>query len=289
MEHFGDRLTEAIDAAGTPACVGIDPVLERIPAGVGGEGVGRVRTFCLGVLDAVAGVVPAVKPQSACFERFGPAGVAVLGEVIGRARELGLVVVLDVKRGDIGTTAAHYAASAVSMGAHAVTVNGYMGPSAVTPFIEAGLGVYVLVRTSNADSGYLQSCRLESGGTAADRMAAMVAELGRDRVGASGLSSVGAVVGVSRETSGGIGGIGGGDGLRGLMPEAPVLVPGVGAQGGTVEDVRPLVRPGRSGGRAGVLINASRSVLYADGPGDWPDRVRSAARAFASDAAVLSG
>ena len=283
MQHYGDLLTDAIDKAGTPACVGIDPVLERIPADVGGEGVGRVRTFCLGALDAVAGVVPAVKPQSACFERFGSSGVAVLEDVIGRARDLGLVVVLDVKRGDIGTTAAHYAASAVSMGAHAVTVNGYMGPSAVTPFVEAGLGVYVLVRTSNADSGYLQSCRLESGKTAAERMAEMVVELGRDRVGESGLSSVGAVVGVSRATADEV------DGLRDWMPGAPVLVPGVGAQGGTVEDVRPLVRAGRVGGRVGVLVNASRSVLYVDGPGDWRGRVRSAAERFASEAAGLLG
>ena len=289
--HFGDLLTRAIDKAGTPACVGLDPVLERLPGAVRaaqGRDVEQIRAFCLGVLDAVAGIVPAVKPQSACFERFGSPGVGVLEEVIDRARSLGFVVVLDVKRGDIGTTAAHYAASAASMGAHAVTVNGYMGPSAVTPFIEAGLGVYVLVRTSNADAGYLQSGRLDSGKTVAERMAEMVAELGRGLVGASGLSSVGAVVGVSRGAPGAPGppgGRAGCDGWRGLMPEAPVLVPGVGAQGGTVGDVRPLVRPGHTGGGVGVLINASRSVLYADGRGGWQDRIRSAASVFASDAA----
>jgi orotidine-5'-phosphate decarboxylase len=280
-ERYADRLCGAIDDSGTPACVGIDPVLERLPAGVeGASDLDRLRNFCLGVVEAVAGVVPAVKPQSACYERFGWSGVAVLEDVCRRARDLGLLVVLDVKRGDIGSTAEHYAAAAVGMGVDAVTVNGYMGRSAIDPFVEAGLGVYVLVRTSNPDSDELQAEPLASGGTVAERMASIVDAIGWPTVGARGLSAVGAVVGATKA---------GGEvaALRSAMPDAPVLVPGVGAQGGTIEQVRPLVRSGAgSMGEAGVLINASRSVLYpAETGADWRAGVRAAASGFARDCA----
>lgn len=281
-ERYADRLSEAIDETGTPACVGIDPVLARLPAEIGGaDDVARVRAFCLGAVEAVAGLVPAVKPQSACYERFGSAGVAVLEAVCARAKELGLLVVLDVKRGDIGSTAGHYAAAAVGMGVDAVTVNGYMGRSAVQPFIDAGLGVYVLVRTSNPDSDELQAERLASGETVAERMAAIVAELGADALGGRGLSDIGAVVGATKAR-------GEVAELRGRMPDAPMLVPGVGAQGGTVEQVRPLARPGaRTIGEAGVLINASRSVMFPPETqhptGDWQSAIRHAAENLAAD------
>ena len=124
-----------------------------------------------------------------------------------------------------------------SDGADAVTVNGYMGRSAVEPFVESGLGVYVLVRTSNPDSDELQTEPLVSGGTVAQRMASVVHDLGRSSRGQQGLSDVGAVVGATKRADEV-------EELRGLMPDAPVLVPGVGAQGGTIEQVRPLVRAG---------------------------------------------
>ncbi len=290
---YSDRLCAAIDEAGTPACVGIDPVLERLPPGIGATtDLDRLRAFCLGVVEAVAGVVPAIKPQSACYERFGSAGVAVLEAVCARAKELGLVVVLDVKRGDIGSTADHYAAAAVGMGADAVTVNGYMGRSAVEPFLKsprgAGLGVYVLVRTSNPDSDELQADRLGSGETVAERMAAIVGDLGSGRLGARGTSQVGAVVGATKSA-------GEVAALRALMPDAPILVPGVGAQGGTIAQVTPLVRAGAATlGEAGVLINASRSVIFPSGTetgaetgesDDWRGAIRSAAVGFARDCA----
>lgn len=285
--HFADRLADAIDRAGAPACVGIDPVLERIPEPVRsgpGDDTEAVRAFCLGVLDAVAGVVAAVKPQSACFERFGSMGVGVLEDVIAHARGLGLLVVLDVKRGDIGSTAQHYAAAAVGMGADAVTVNAYMGPSTVTPFLDAGLGVYALVRTSNADSDRVQSIRVADGRTVADHVASLVAELGSGRLGERGLSQLGAVVGATKSGAEGAA-------LRALLPDAPMLVPGVGAQGGSIGEVRPLARPGAvSPGETGLLINASRSVLYPE-PGsgeDWAEAVRRAAQRFACEAASLN-
>jgi orotidine-5'-phosphate decarboxylase len=285
--NFADRLAGAIDRVGSPACIGIDPVLERLPIHIRsapGREVDQVRTFCLGVLEAIADLVPAIKPQSACFERFGSPGVALLEDLIERARSLGLLVILDGKRGDIGSTGAHYAAAAVGMGADAVTVNAYLGASGVQPFLEAGLGIYIVVRTSNPDSDYLQGEKLASGATVAEHLARLVAELGAARIGASGLSSVGAVVGATKSAADGAS-------LRKIMPDTPMLVPGIGAQGGTMDEVRPLVRAG--GGppsRTGVLVNASRSVLYARvRPGEvWDDAVRRAAESFARDAAGLS-
>jgi len=286
-ERYADRLCNAIDRAGTPACVGIDPVVSRLPASVrasSGSDADAARSFCLEVLDALdADLVPAVKPQSACFERFGAVGVAILEDVVAKARDRGLLVVLDVKRGDIGSTAEHYAAAALGLGADAVTVNGYMGRSAVEPFVESGLGVYVLVRTSNPDSDELQTEPLVSGGTVAQRMASVVHDLGRSSRGQRGLSDVGAVVGATKRADEV-------EELRGLMPDAPVLVPGVGAQGGTIEQVRPLVRAGsRSIGEAGVLINASRSVLFSgEGGSDWVSSVCAAAEAFARECASIT-
>ncbi len=158
-----------------------------------------------------------------------------------------------------------------------------MGRSAVEPFVESGLGVYVLVRTSNPDSDELQTEPLVSGGTVAQRMASVVHDLGRSSRGQRGLSDVGAVVGATKRADEV-------EELRGLMPDAPVLVPGVGAQGGTIEQVRPLVRAGsRSIGEAGVLINASRSVLFSgEGGSDWVSSVRAAAEAFARECASIT-
>ncbi len=157
---FGDRLCDAIERMGTPACVGLDPVLERLPVAATdakGKPIGaadRIEAFCAGVIEAVAGVVPIVKPQSACFERFGQAGVGVLKRTIQLARQRGLIVILDAKRGDIGTTAEHYAAAAFGAGssanaapgaaarsgldADAITLSGYMGMETVEPFLSAG-------------------------------------------------------------------------------------------------------------------------------------------------------
>jgi len=250
--HFADLLQSAIRASGSPACVGLDPVLSQLPEPLGSTGspVEAIRIFCRGVIDAVAGTVAAVKPQSACFERFGSAGVAVLEETISYARSKGLVVILDVKRGDIGTTCNHYAVAAATAGAHCVTVNGYLGQSGITPFLDAGLGVFILVRTSNPDSDAFQNLMLQDGRTVAEAMADQVAMLGQSWLGDSGLSDVGAVVGATKSTQAAA--------LRKRMPNQFFLIPGYGAQGGTAEDIRSMVRP--EGG--GVIVSASRSIIY---------------------------
>tara|TARA_R110000868_G_scaffold241497_1_gene496213 strand:+ start:214917 stop:215765 length:849 start_codon:yes stop_codon:yes gene_type:complete len=269
-----ERLKAAIDGAGSCGCVGIDPVLERIPAEIQGEPIERVREFCLGVLDAVSDVMGVVKPQSACFERFGAAGYAVLEEVIGRANELGLVVILDAKRGDIGSSAGHYAAGAKFMGADWITCSPYMGRSSIQPFLDAGLGVFALCRTSNPDADELQSLIVDDGATLAQHTAKMIAGLG---------NQVGAVVGATNTASET-------EALRSAMPGAMFLVPGVGAQGGTVEDVKAMCVDGAtSHGGLGVVINASRSVLFPDAlDGEsWKDAVKREAAAFAGLCSTL--
>ncbi|MFZ4574110.1 MAG: orotidine-5'-phosphate decarboxylase [Phycisphaerales bacterium] len=279
--NFADVLTDAIRRHGSPACVGLDPVLENLPQAVRAthhEPLAAIREFSHGVVRAVAGVVPALKPQSACFERYGAAGVSVLEEIVAEAVRLGMVVVWDAKRGDIGTTSAHYAAAAVRLGAQSVTVNGYLGRSGIAPFLERNLGVFVLVRTSNPDSDELQAQVLADGRTVAQAMADQVASIGAAVRGACGMSAVGAVVGATKSAEA--------RELRERMPDQYFLVPGYGAQGGTAEDIRGMLRPDRGG----VLVTASRSVIYAKGETEWFESVRGAAVKLADELrAVVRG
>lgn len=280
--HPADRLARAIRGRGSPACVGIDPVIESIPMDVRArhhEPVAAIAEFTRGILDAVGEVVPAVKFQSACFERYGSRGVALLEEVMGEASRAGLVVVLDAKRGDIGISSAHYAAAAGRAHAHFVTVSGYLGMSGVTPFLDAGLGVFVLVRTSNPDSDEIQGPRLADGRSVAELVADEVARLGSAHAGEEGLSAVGAVVGATKAADA--------QALRGRMPDQVFLIPGYGAQGGTAADIRRMRRPAHDPARWGILVTASRSVIYAPAKGGerWTDAVREAARRFAGEIA----
>lgn len=270
--HGADRLCAAIERAGSPACVGLDPVLGRLPEEVrSGDDVAAIEAFCIGVLDAVAGVVGVVKPQSACFERYGSAGVAALERVCARARELGFFIILDAKRGDIGVTAEHYAAYAYdAMGADAVTVSPYMGFDTIEPFRRAGRMVFALVRTSNSGSDAVQSDGV------AERIARGVAEAGASGTGERGWSDLGAVVAATKPADAAQ--------MRELMREQIFLVPGFGAQGGTAETVRELFVGG-----AGAVVNASRSVLYPASDGDWQDAVRGAAEEFASQVSAAAG
>lgn len=279
--HFADILAEALDRAGAPACIGLDPVLEKIPqesldatAREGGDDVEALGDFCIGVMHAAhdAGIA-VVKPQSACFERHGSAGFAQLERVIAEAHRISLLVILDAKRGDIGVSAEHYAAWVYDhLNAHAVTINPYLGPDTIEPFIRDGRGIFALVRTSNPESDAVQAHRLADGRSIAEMVADMVQELGRPRRGGRGLSDVGAVVGATKAAEAAA--------LRDRMPDQFFLVPGYGAQGGTIEDVRRMTRAGsRSPGDLGVIVNASRSVIYAKpAPGErWTDAVRAAA------------
>jgi orotidine-5'-phosphate decarboxylase len=242
---FGDRLSDAVHRVGTPACVGIDPHLARLPGRTGAD-VADVRRFCLGVVQACRGRVGVVKPQSAFFEALGSAGVAVLEQTVAAARDAGLVVVLDAKRGDIGSTAEAYATAAYDrLGADAITVSPYLGPESFGPFLRPGKGVFALVRTSNPGAGAWQV-----GTGVAREVAAFVEDRARATSGAAGLGDVGAVVGATVPDEA--------RSWREAMPHAWLLVPGYGAQGGTAATVAPLVRDDG----LGALVVSAREVLF---------------------------
>jgi len=286
-DHFADRLLAAVERTGSPVCVGLDPVVDRLPDDLrrAGDGeAGRAAEFCRRVIEAVAASVPAVKLQSACFERYGPAGVEAYRRTVAAARDAGLIVIGDVKRGDIGPSAAHYAAGHLAPGGapDAITVNAYFGADGTRPFIDAaadaGKGVFVLVRTSNPSAGSIQDFADAGGKRFHEHIAGQVAAWGGapGLLGASGYSCVGAVVGATYPAEA--------RRLREIMPAQVFLVPGYGAQGATAADA---VAAADADGR-GILINASRSVIYAHERPEyagmaWLDAVAAAARAFADD------
>ncbi len=289
MEHFADRLHKAIAAKGSPVCVGVDPVYEKLPAELrtAGDAGPTDKAAAIGrygrtLLELVAPIVPAVKPQSAYFEALGPAGVATYFELVAYARKLGLIVIGDVKRNDIGSTAGAYAAGhlAPSDSADSVTVNGYLGADGIQPFIDAaapaGKGLFVLVRTSNPSGAAVQDFASADGTKLYDHMARQVAALGQSCVGACGYSCVGAVVGATWPQEA--------RRLRELMPQQIFLVPGYGAQGASAQDCAASFKADGTG----AIVNASRSVIFAysdkqHAGKDWKQAIVDAAKAFAQD------
>lgn len=263
--HFADRLAAAVEIKGAPLCVGLDPNPALMPEGIG------VVDFCCGIVDAVAGTAVAVKPQAAFFEAQGPTGWAALVEVCGYAREAGLLVIADAKRGDVPSTARAYAAAFAPL-ADAVTVNPYLGHDSLEPFFaHEGLGVLAILKTSNPGSEDLQDLPLGDGRPFWQHVASLIDRWGEDYVGASGLSRVGAVVGATHpevlETA------------RSLMPRGVLLLPGVGAQGGRPEDLAAAF----TAGPASALVSASRSVIYADGGAGWQEAASAEAARLADE------
>jgi orotidine-5'-phosphate decarboxylase len=248
VSHFADRLAAAVEEKGAPLCVGLDPMPERLPAGV------DAIAFCRGIVDAVADVAVAVKPQAAFFEALGPDGWAGFAEVCGYARAAGLLVVADAKRGDIASTAEAYAAAFAPL-ADAVTVNPYLGRDSLEPFLaHEGLGVFALVKTSNPGSADIQDLPLADGRPLWQHVAGLLDEWGAEHVGASGFSSLGAVVGATFPAEVAE--------ARRLLPRSILLLPGVGAQGGSAESLGAAF----SAGPASALVSVSRSVIYAESP-----------------------
>jgi orotidine-5'-phosphate decarboxylase len=252
-----------------------------------------VLEHCRSLIDAAGPACVAVKPQLARFEALGEPGRTVLGAVVEHARAAGLLVIADGKRGDIDVTAGAYAASLFGgldspfghidgLGADLATVNPLMGRDAIAPFVEAAraieAGVLLLVRTSNPGAADVEDLALEGGGTVWERIAALVEELGASGVGESGLSDVGAVLGATAPRH-----------LRRareLMPSATFLLPGIGAQGGRVEELQAAFAPGRAGG----LVSASRSIAGAHlaGGGSPPEAARRESERLRSAAWELS-
>lgn len=278
---YADRLDAAVAEKGNPCLVGLDPHLARIPsefaavhdpAATRAEKADAVGDFLCQVIDVVAPLVPAVKPQSAFFEVFGADGARAWERVVAAARSAGLIVIGDVKRGDIGSTAAAYAEAFLEceeeLRCDAVTINPYLGTDSVQPFLDAcrrtGGGVYVLVRTSNPSSAEFQA-RGEP--ALMHQVADAVVRWGADLVGESGFSSVGAVVGATHPNELAE--------LRARMPRTPLLLPGYGAQGGGAGDVVG----GFTEGVRGAVVNSSRGILFAWQNADgvaWQDATRAA-------------
>ena len=254
--NFADRLADASRSKDSVVVLGIDPQLDA--AGVPGIPPGyTLARFCCEIVEACAHSAIAVKPQLAFYEARGLDGMRAFCEVVKTARRLGLITIADAKRGDIGTTSAAYAEAFLGEGdfnCDAVTVNPYQGSDALMPFIakvkSGGRGVFVLVKTSNPSSGEFQD-RNAPNRPIWESVAERVNGWGGDFVGASGLSSVGAVVGATYPVEA--------RRARELMPAATILVPGYGAQGGTAVDA---IASARADG-TGFIVNASRSLMYA--------------------------
>lgn len=295
---FGDRLAGAVAERGSQVVLGVDPHPAKLwPEALDGlaesrarlalgladveraagldrgqgareprlEAAAAVLCHCLALVDAAGPACVAVKPQFACFERLGFPGWLALEATIAHARAQGLLVIADAKRGDIASTAAAYAQATFDgldtpfgrvpgLGADAVTLNPLLGRDALAPLLDVarrtGAGAFLLVRTSNPGAGDLFDAGLADGGALWERLAELVAEAGTPGP-ESGLAEVGAVTGATAPQHLAR--------MRELMPHAPFLLPGIGAQGGSVADLAPAFAPGRAGG----LVSASRSIADA--------------------------
>lgn len=276
--HFADRLNAAIKAKKSIVCVGLDPRLNQIPSFIKDRQFGKHKNaltaaaesiieFNKGIIDAIADVVPVVKPQIAFYEQYGHEGVRAFEETLAYAREKGILTIADAKRNDIGSTADAYAKAFLgkvdlfgeevfSFDADAVTVTPYLGWDGVKPFIDQarkyGKGLFILVKTSNPSSSDIQDLETKKDSmTIYDLMAQYTESWGADELGEGGYSFVGAVAGATFPTQA--------RKLRELMPNSIFLVPGYGAQGATAADAAVSIK--KDG--LGAIINSSRGITYA--------------------------
>ena len=305
QENFADRLTSRMQDLKSRICVGLDPDLNRFPeqllkefdltpfpASQPDEDFFSKTHDCIlefnrQVIEAVDDLAVAIKPQSAHYERFGWQGVKALAETVAMARDKGILVILDGKRNDIGSTAEKYGCAYLGsesgpgfagLPSDALTVNPYLGSDGILPFVELckenGRGIFVLVKTSNPSSKELQDLKIADSQTSwAAQVGQLVEDWGQSTIGRCGYSSVGAVVGATHGTEI--------RSFRQLMPHTLFLMPGYGAQGAGAEDVKDAF--GADG--LGALINSSRGVIYAFNPQsvDFASQIRDSAAAMVSD------
>ena len=277
-----DRLINKIKETNNPTVIGLDPryellpkcVLEKYPNTL--EGVSQaIVEYNKALIDETYDVIPAVKPQIAFYEMFGIPGMKAFEETCKYAKQKGMIVIADIKRGDIGSTAQGYSNAYLGktkigekeesiFDVDFVTVNPYMGTDCVKPFIEDckkyGKGIFILVKTSNPSSGELQDVKLENGEEVYVKVAKLVEEWGKDLRGENGYSSIAAVVGATypkqlKE-------------IREIAPHTYFLIPGYGAQGGKVEDIALGFDKNGLGG----IVNASRSLMCAYKSELWKDK-----------------
>jgi orotidine-5'-phosphate decarboxylase len=306
MPTYSHRLNQQISSCRTPVLVGIDPRWDALPAEIRKEADRRsanpfertaraFEAFSKQLIDVVSPLVPAVKPQVAFFEQLGPSGFAALAAIMHYARQVGLVVIADAKRGDIGSTAEAYAEawlagedpSSAPFPADALTVNPYLGTDSLEPFVrlasKRNAGLYVLVRTSNPGAAEFQE-RLSDGSPVYEFVAGAVEQLSQTtRQNDDPYGSVGAVVGATapRQLAD----------LRRQMPSVPLLIPGYGAQGGNSSDTAAAFREDG----LGALVNSSRGINFAwkrppyddlFGEARWQDAVQAATRDMIADLAT---
>ncbi|HEY2767896.1 MAG TPA: orotidine-5'-phosphate decarboxylase [Solirubrobacteraceae bacterium] len=283
---FGDLLAARVAERESQIVLGLDPdpgaLWPEVASGAGSTAA-AVVAHCRAVIDAAGPACVAVKPQLACFERLGAAGWEALEAVFAHARERGLLTIADGKRGDIAVSAHAYAQALFEgLRADLATVNPLLGRDAIEPFVAgaraADAGVLLLVRTSNPGAADIEDLELADGGRLWERLARITDELGADGVGEAGLSDVGAVLGATEPHHI--------PRARELMPHAILLLPGVGAQGGRVEDVAAAFAAARAGG----LVTASRSIVgaYRTDGGDPAHSARAEAERLRSTAWALA-
>lgn len=288
--HFADSLVARMRELGHPLCAGLDPHRGHLPPlfrrgsmeARDPETAAAVEEFLLAVLDRLDGRVAAVKPQIAFFEALGSPGFSALERVVARARERNLAVVLDAKRGDIGTTADGYVQAYLEPDAacavDALTLSPYLGLDSLRPFadcaVRSGRGLFVLAHTSNPGAADYQERELDKGGPLYTAVAESLVPLCEELVGPeTGWSSLGIVSGATYPESAAR--------LRELLPRALFLVPGYGAQGASADDALRSFVPGPAG-REGGLVNSSRGLLFpeaaqrADSAAEWESAIDAA-------------
>ena len=283
MKNAMDLLIDKIKEKNNPTVMGLDPRYEMLPECIKLKYGKDVKSVCEGILeynkaliDATFDIIPAVKPQIAFYEMFGIEGMKCFKETCKYAKEKGLIVIADIKRGDIGTTAAGYSNAYLGKTLVGnveesfydidwVTVNPYLGIDGVKPFIEDckkyNKGIFVLVKTSNKSSGELQDLKLEDGKKVYEKVAELVNSWGEELIGEYGYSQVASVVGATypvqiKE-------------LREIMPHSYFLIPGYGAQGGKADDIALGFKDGIGG-----IVNASRSLMCAYKSDRWKDKYK---------------
>lgn len=254
-----DRLCERIKETGNPTVVGLDTAASYLPrrAELSDDFeslASAVTDFNRAIIERIRKIVPAVKVQIAYYEAMGVAGMRAFADTCEAARDAGMIVIADAKRNDIGATAGQYAEAFFGKAFYCdmLTVNGYLGTDGIAPFLaKKDKGIYVLVKTSNPSGGELQDMKLENGLTVYERMAQLTDEWGRDSIGKSGYSDVGAVVGATYPKQAAA--------LRAMLPHTFFLVPGYGAQGGGADGA--VAGFDEKGG--GGIVNSSRGIICA--------------------------
>lgn len=281
MKQAIDRLIEKIEQTQNPTVIGLDPRTEMIPDCIKNkyednfEGISKaIIEYNKKIIDEVYDIIPAVKPQIAFYEMYGIPGMEAFKQTCEYAKEKGMIVIVDAKRGDIGTTAAGYSNAFLGktklknkeesvFDGDFITVNPYMGTDTIAPFLEDckkyNKGIFVLVKTSNKSSGDLQDLELKNGKKVYEEVAELVKKWGQDYIGESGYSDVAVVVGATypeqlKE-------------IRKIIPNSYFLIPGYGAQGGKAKDIALAFENGLGG-----IVNASRSLMCAYKSEIWKDK-----------------